>query len=237
MELMDRIRALLNQASNTPYEGEAATFFNKAQELMEKYAISEEALWAGTHGSREKPIVETMLIKGDGAYDKFTLITFIGKYNRCIVWKEYTGNRSKQYSVRIAGYPSDIAFTQMLFASLTMQMTRAMVFSMVDLEDGAATRTWKISFQEGFVARVAHRLKQDAEARNEQRDTPGTDLVLAREQNVRRYLEDELGLSFKPINKSQRRIDYDGYHRGRDAGAKADLDNRAKLGNQRELTQ
>lgn len=234
MDMLGKIRALLTQAENTPYEGEAAVFFSKAQDLMEKYAIDEESLWAGTHNVREKPIVEEMLIKGDGAADKFSLISTLGKHNRCIVWKD--GNSpGRAYLTKIAGYPSDIAFVQMLYASLTLQMTRAMVFSMVDAR-GDVTRTWKLSFQEGFVGRVCTRIRENAKERETQRDTPGTDLVLAREANVDAYVKNELGLRFQNLRKTQRNLDADGYHRGRDAGSNADLDDRAKLRRQPELT-
>ena len=233
MEMPEKIRALLAKASNTPYEEEAASFFAKAQELMEKYAIDEESLWAGVHGAAEKPIVETMTFKGDSAQDKFALYTYIAKYNRCIAWKTRNPDgRTKTINMSVAGYPSDIVFISTLFTSMLLQMNVAMVMAMID-EGGDVSRTWKISFTQGYTYRLGQRMAEAYMAR--QTNSPGTELVLAREHKVKDFVTNDLGLSFTTSKAKRRNIDHDGYSSGRSAADKADLGMTSKLRGQREL--
>lgn len=231
MEMPEKIRALLAKASNTPYEEEAALFYEKAQQLMEKYAIDEEALWAGVHGASEKPIVETMTFKGDGASDKFSLITALALANRCQAWKEYSGDRS--YVVKIAGYPSDIAFIQLMFTSLSLQMTTAMVFAMI--EAGDVSRGWKINFMEGYTSRIAARLREAQRARQSANDSVGTGLVLAREKKVHDYLTKDLGMRFRNLSGPSRNRNPDAYNAGKNAANNADLNINPKLRKTPEL--
>src|SRR3954469_24189165 len=44
-KMFEKIRGLLRKAESTTFEQEANTFFAKAQELMLRYRIDEEALW------------------------------------------------------------------------------------------------------------------------------------------------------------------------------------------------
>jgi hypothetical protein len=232
VELPEKIRALLAKAGNTPYEQEAATFYAKAQELMEKYAIDEEALWAGTErANTEKPIVEVLTFKGDGAYDKFRLYSTLAKYNRCQAWKD-DGIRNT-YVTKVVGYPSDIAFISLMLTSLLLQMNTSMVFAMFD-EDGNTTRSWKINFAEGYVDRIQVRIKEAHAAR--QGDGTSTDLVVAREQKVDDYIKNDLGMSFTSLRGPSRQYNPAAQSAGRNAANKADLGINAKLRKQRELT-
>lgn len=231
MELPEKIRALLAKAGNTPYEQEAATFYAKAQELMEKYAIDEEALWAGTEkANTEKPIVETMTFKGDASYDKFRLFCTLAKYNRCQAWQD--DKWGKTYECKVVGYPSDIAFVNLLLTSILLQMNTALVFAMFE-EGGTVSRTWKISFADGYVTRIQHRVREAHHARQDGK--PGTDLVVAREQKVKAYVEQDMGMTFSPVNPPGRQKDRVAMSIGNEAANNADLGINRKLRKQREL--
>jgi len=49
------IRGLLAKAEATEFPEEAEAFFNKASELIARYAISEALIWASTSRGREHP--------------------------------------------------------------------------------------------------------------------------------------------------------------------------------------
>src|SRR3972149_3198261 len=231
--MLQKIEALLRKAESTPYEEEAALFCAKAQELMERYAISEEALWQLDPSKTEKPIIESVEIKGDASWEKFSLFSVLADCNRCKAWKD-TGRdyRGRTYYVRIAGYPSDVAFVEAMYASLLLQMDLACVIAEVEENYVESLRTWRISFTEGFVARVERRLREKHKRRNP--STGGKELVLAREKKVDDFV-DAQGISFSPLSFNRNSYDEVAYEAGSKAGDSADIGNVRLPGRRKEL--
>lgn len=231
--MLKKIEALLKKAQSTPYEEEAAAFYSKAQELMEKYAISEESLWQLDPSKTETPVMEIMTLKGDNTHDKFSMLTTIASCNRCECWHS-GGNSRWQYDITIAGYPSDITFVTMLFSSLLTQLDLACVISEVDMEEEVdSVRSWRISFTEGFCGRVQDRLLAQFRARKG--TSKSTDLVLAREQKVKDYIGKQ-GISFAPFGGPNRvRYVEEAYDAGMRAGSSADIGNTRLPGKRKEL--
>lgn len=234
--MLQKIEALLRKAESTHFEEEAAAFYAKAQELMEKYAISEEALWKLDPSKSESPILETVHIKGDAAYDKFVLLSTLAQVNRCQAWKNNSGGRrDRSYDVRIAGYPSDIAFVTALYASLLLQLDLACVLAEVEEDYIESLRTWRISFTEAYCSRVSRRLLEQHKRRQEPSTGSSKELVLAREKKVEDYVTNELGLVFHTLNFNRNSFDSRAYSKGQEAGDQADIGTTRLPNRRREL--
>lgn len=235
--MLHKIEALLRKAESTDQEAEAALFYEKAQELMEKYAISEEALWKIDPSKTEKVILETMKVSGDGVYDKFILFTKTGKCNRCRVWKDDNYSTRAHYELRIAGYPTDVAFVMSLYASIMLQMELALVTSLVLNNVQNEKKPYRNSFVNGFVHRIADRLQ----AQLDKRETTGTstDLVLDRSRKVDEFIEKDLGLSLGSARRPSQQLNAQGYYNGKAAGDNADIGNARLTGKsgKKELSQ
>lgn len=243
--MLDKIEALLRKAESTTFEAEAATFYAKAQELMEKYAISEESLWQIDPSKAERPIFEHVTIKGDGTHNKFSLLTTIASCNRCVAWYDQGSSPQRRtrgtntvpsrhhYEVTISGYPSDISFVLMLYTSLMLQMDLASVIAEVEEEEIESLRSWRMSFTEGFCDRVESRIQQ--QYLNRKGESKSTDLVLAREQKVKDFITSE-GIFFEDFSAPSRNsFDYGAYDAGSDAGSNADIGNDRLPNRRKEL--
>ena len=180
--LHEKIRGLLRKAEQTPYEEEAALFFKKAQELVVKYAIDEEALWATDPSKREEIHTETVEIKDKqaGSHYRRMILNQIGHNNNCRVW--YTPGRDES---TIAGYPSDTVFVLMLYSSVINHMNFSMAKAMArHTSEGRSTRTFRKDFTAGYSDRIVERLmdmkrEQDAYLRQQTTSSgQSTDLVL-----------------------------------------------------------
>src|SRR5574339_993610 len=116
--LFHKVRSLLKKAESTPFEEESAAFFAKAQELVIKYAIDEEALWRNDPSKREEIITADIEIKDRGTGSAMRQMLYqVATNSRCRMWYRPGGNNST-----IAGFSSDVIFTEMLFSSIRKQM-------------------------------------------------------------------------------------------------------------------
>lgn len=135
-DMLDKIRKLLAKAEGTNNETEANAFFGKAQELMERYAISEaEARAKGIGISQTKPMqAEIVIPKGHVTITNAhtSLIQTICRCNRVITYN-YTHDPNTRV---LAGYEADVRFVEMLYHSVIIQMDRAMLRVFFD-EDAA----------------------------------------------------------------------------------------------------
>lgn len=131
-KMLERVRALLAKAAGGTTEEEAELLRAKADELMTKYAIELwqiEQLQAKTE-ERTKPEVKAMNIDwwwnidqdlGNALWDVMTSVT---QHARCrIAWKHASYNTK---TVPVVGLPADLAYADMLFTHLFMQMVETM---------------------------------------------------------------------------------------------------------------
>jgi hypothetical protein len=231
MEIEEKIEALLNKAGSTTFEEESALFYAKAQELMLKYAISEEQLWQSDPSKTQKPILEVLNLKGDNSEDRFKLLHVLAMSNRSKAWLHNKDRR--EYIVHIAGYPSDIAYIQSLYASLLQQMNLACVSAEFTAAwDNTLTkggvRTWRVSFTEGYCERVRIRIWEAH--KQTQTEQTSTDLVVQREAKVAEYIANDLGIQFSPRKALVRaNKDHRGVAAGRSAAENAELSLKDKL--------
>ena len=171
--LLSRIRALLAKAENTEFTAEAETFTAKAQDLMTRHAIDEALL----HGSSDDPIEVTGVrvhISNPYPAEKVQLLNQVARANRSrAVWNKPLG------MVTLIGTPTDVDLVEMLFISLLIQATRAMVGAAAPrpgtptrqgvttpLEPPAFQRSasFRRSFLMSYAVRIGERLNETNEA-------------------------------------------------------------------------
>jgi Protein of unknown function (DUF2786) len=176
---LDRVRALLAKAESTSFPEEAESYTAKAQELMARYSI-DHALLSDETGSREEPLGRRVGVDNPYEAPKVLLLDAVAKANRCrTVW-------SKEFGfVTVLGFPSDVDAVELLFTSLLVQATSAMVQagSRRDAYGRSSTRSFRQSFLTAYAQRIGERLTaatQEAteQASRAQAGQPGADRLL-----------------------------------------------------------
>lgn len=148
--ILERIQKLIAQAEGTNHEAEAQTFFDKAEELMLKYAIDEATLEAArvrNGGVAILPIKDTFVYSANEA-NKPGKVRLIGDIARAhdvkVVYMrsgaKYAGQKREQ-KVIMFGFPSDLDFTKLLYTSLVLQ------------GESAASRAYKTTGGDGYTSR------------------------------------------------------------------------------------
>src|SRR6185312_13321348 len=205
---LDLITKLLAKAENpacTPQEAEA--FIAKAQELATNHSIEQALIDRARAASGAKVAVaegfkqirlcterNTKLIKA-----KRQLVAWLADVNNCFVVMGY-----RRAYLEVTGHESDVIMLEHLFASLLIQMQRAMGQAEGRGEVVGAIGEWRVSFAHAYVRRVGVRLTDIKNARMAASDTagsPGTALVLRdRAQLSKDFAEGIIG----PTRKGRR---------------------------------
>lgn len=127
-KMLERVRALLAKADSTPYEEEAKTFRDKADQLMQMHAIE---MWQvdeaqGGVNARPKPTHSMLDISWywnrDSAIREplWELALAVAAHCRVKLVSHVVQDRA----VPVAGLEADIAYFDMLFTSLMLQLGR-----------------------------------------------------------------------------------------------------------------
>ncbi len=168
--VLHKVRSLLAKAESTTFPDEAEALTAKAQQLMDRHAI-DRAVLAAAGGDESGPEGRTVVIEAPYARPKFQLLTELARANRCrAVWAKHTGEAT------VIGFPDDQATVELLYTSLLVQATGAMLRAGV----GAATRSrsFRHSFLVAFASRIGQRLRAASEATvREATRTHGADLL------------------------------------------------------------
>lgn len=189
---LDRIRALLAKAESTGYPKEAETYTAKAQELMARHSIDYALLSIGAAG-RDEPIGRRVGVDNPYEAPKVLLLNAVAGANRCrSVWANELG------FVTVLGFPADVDGVEMLFTSLLVQATAAMVAagSRRDANGRSSTRSFRQSFLTAYAQRIGERLTAATRAATEQagRDDGGRERLLpvlaSREARVGAYVDE-----------------------------------------------
>jgi hypothetical protein len=146
--MLDRVRALLAKAESTDFPEEAETYSAKAQELMARHSI-DYALLTMASGVREAAGGRRMQIDSPYEAAKTLLLSVTAAANRCrSVWSRDLGFAT------VMGFPADVAATELLYTSLLVQATSAMVHA------GAPADGRTASFRRSFLTGYAYRIEQ-----------------------------------------------------------------------------
>jgi hypothetical protein len=175
--VLAKVRALLAKAESTSFEHEADALTAKAQELMARHAI-DEAVARGLGGAAPgKPVARRLGVDDPYARAKSGLLAAIASANGVrAVWDE------EQALMTLVGFESDIDSVDVLFTSLLMQASRAMLARgrVRDSRGHARTRSFRQSFLVAFAQRIHERLVTAA-------------------RQARRDAEQDLGRSLLPV--------------------------------------
>jgi hypothetical protein len=152
--MLDRVRALLAKAESTDFPEEAETYTAKAQQLMARYSI-DQALLCAQVGGADKPSLRRIGVDNPYEVPKSLLLQVVAEANRCrTVWHKRFGLTT------VVGFPADLDLTELLFASLLVQATRAMTAlkPRPDRYGRNTVRSFRQSFLTAYALRIGERL-------------------------------------------------------------------------------
>jgi hypothetical protein len=229
-KILERVRLLLAKAESTPYPAEAETLTAGAQSLMARHRIDEALLTATAAGRRRLPDARRMGIDNPYEQCKALLLAVVAKANGCrSVWSKELGFST------VLGFASDLDAVEMLFTSMRVQATTAMIAegSRPTQWGGSRTRAFRQAFLTSYATRIGERLQEASDdAIHEAAEArAGRDLLpvlAARDEAV----EEALAQMF-PTTKTHsggRRLDAEGWQSGRAAADLASLSGRRSVG-------
>lgn len=169
--VLAKVRALLAKAESTTFDEEAEALSAKAQELIARHAIDLALLAADV----DVPGGRRLYLDAPYTKPKFILLAGIAEANNC-----RTAWNTRRSTATLIGHQSDMQLTEMLFTSLLLQGTGAVVGAgpQRDWAGRASTRSWRNAFWYGFAYRIGERLRQaSATARSEAVEAAGEDLL------------------------------------------------------------
>jgi Protein of unknown function (DUF2786) len=227
--MLGRVRALLAKAESTEFAAEAEALTARAQELMARHSI-DYALLAAASGSTDAPSGRRLFLENPYEAPKALLLDVVAAANRSrAVWHRSLGLGT------VLGFPADLDAVELLFTSLLVQATTAMMHAGArrDAYGRSRTRSFRQSFLTSYAQRIGERLADSAGVAQQQAaaESPGTDLVpvLAARDSAVDQAADEMfpELTKRSVTSGS---DREGWLRGR---AAADL---APLHGRREVT-
>jgi hypothetical protein len=160
--VLEKVRALLAKAESTTFPEEAEALSAKAQELMARHAIDAAMVATGAGagiGAGDGPTGVRVPVDDPYAGAKSILLAEVAAANRCrAVWSKGFGFGT------VLGFESDLAFVDVLYTSLLVQATSAMVAagSQVDRSGRSRTRSFRQAFLLAYASRIGLPLR-DAE--------------------------------------------------------------------------
>ncbi|HKT01852.1 MAG TPA: DUF2786 domain-containing protein, partial [Rugosimonospora sp.] len=192
---LDRIRALLAKAESTNFPEEAEAYTAKAQELMARHSIDYALLAASGTDGATRPLGRRIGVDNPYEAPKVLLLDAVSRANRCqSVWSQAYG------FVTVLGFESDVDGVELLFTSLLVQATAAMVRagSHQDAHGRSRTRSFRQSFLTAYAQRIGERLteatRHATEAVAQERAGQGGEALLpvlaSREARVRELSEE-----------------------------------------------
>ncbi|MEO3786932.1 DUF2786 domain-containing protein [Actinocorallia sp. B10E7] len=156
--MLGKVRALLQKAESTEFPQEAEALTARAQELIARYNLDEALVEAGLGGTRPdgRPVAVTHPYAGP----KAMLLHVVAEANRCrSVWHRERGEAT------VLGFPSDLVAVELLFTSLLVQATSAMLQagSRQDASGRSRTKSFRHSFLSAYALRIGERLREATE--------------------------------------------------------------------------
>ncbi len=174
--VLHKVTSLLAKAESTNFPDEAEALTAKAQQLMTRHAIDHAHIDAQRGGPRVSG--RRVAIHEPYAGARLLLLAAVADANRCrAVW-------SKQWGfATLFGDDGDLDAVELLFTSLLVQATRAMVAEpRLHAATAGSTRSFRHSFLVAFAQRIGDRLREAADAVTAQAARRSTSLVPVFEQ-------------------------------------------------------
>ena len=170
--VLHKVTSLLAKAESTTFPDEAEALTAKAQELMTRYAIDQAQLECGRG---DEPVAGGRRLAVDDPYAnaRYLLLSAVAAANRCrAVWTKQWGFST------VFGDDGDLDAVELLYTSLLVQATRAMVLEPVTATgSGGRTRSFRHAFLVAFAGRIGERLAEATEAATADATRHGTAIV------------------------------------------------------------
>lgn len=177
---LSTIRALLAKAEATDYPDEAEAFFNKASELISRWAIDEAMLWADADGSgREQPDELQLVIHAPYLPQKAVLVGAVAQAHGCRAVRIVSPSGTGREVISVVGFPTELRWVDTLVTSLLVQLTSAMLTRSPVGVSASVSASWRRSFIIGFAEEVGRRLESDRAAAAAERDAATRDAAAA----------------------------------------------------------
>jgi hypothetical protein len=156
--VLEKVRALLAKAESTTFPEEAEALSAKAQELIARHTIDSAMVTAcAGAGAADGPTGVRVPVDDPYAGAKSILLAEVAAANRCrAVWSKSLGFST------VLGFESDLEFVDILYTSLLVQATSAMVAagSQVDRTGRSRTRSFRQAFLLAYAGRIGQRLRE-----------------------------------------------------------------------------
>ncbi|TDC28895.1 DUF2786 domain-containing protein [Micromonospora sp. 15K316] len=220
--ILDRVRALLAKAESTTFPAEAEALTGKAQELIARHRL-DDALLAAEEQRSDLPGGVRLSTDAPYAGAKALLVQEVAAANGCeSVWSDDLGFAT------VLGWPADLDAVELLYTSLLVQATAAMLAGRSERRAGGGRRTrgYDDAFLNAFALRIGERLRAATAAANQQAaQEAGAERLLpvlaARGEAVREQLE----TLFPGVTRSRLTVrDAEGWASGTAAADRASLD-------------
>jgi hypothetical protein len=216
--MLERVRKLLARAEHPatpPAEAEACS--EKAAALMSRHVIDQAMLDAGRHDD-VAPVVRQLVVVTPYSLAKAALLTAVAKAFRVCV--AVGGDRPEGRMCTLVGFATDVAMTELLFTSLLLQASTAMLKAS---NGHPRVKAFRRAFLMGYAGSVGHRLQlvQQQTAQEASAATPGAALVLV-DRSVR--VESAFAEQFPSLRNIRATVSSSGgLAAGDEAGRRADL--------------
>lgn len=226
--MLERVRALLAKAESTEFEAEAEALTARAQELMARHSI-DYALLAAASGSTDTPSGRRLFLESPYEAPKALLLDVVAAANRSkAVCQQSLG------LCTVLGFSADLDAVELLFTSLLVQATTAMMHagSRRDAYGRSRTRSFRQSFLTSYAQRIGERLAESTGQAERQAaaESPGTNLlpVLAARHSAVDQAADEMfpELTMRSVASG---TDREGWLHGRAAADLAPLHGRREV--------
>jgi hypothetical protein len=221
-KVLRRVRALLGKAESTEFAEEAEALTARAQELITRHSI-DAALVHTRHAAKAAPAGRRLFVDAPYEPPKALLLQVIAEANRCrTAWHKTLGLST------VVGFPGDVRAAELLFTSLLVQATTAMVQkgARQDRHGRSRTRSFRHAFLSSFTDRIGDRLRGAADdaVREAAAETGRADLLpvlAARDTQVDHAVESMFGHLTR--HSVSRGWDTEGWAEGRAAADRASL--------------
>lgn len=150
--VLDKVRALLAKAESSTYPSEAESLSAKAQELISRHQIDAALLVGAGSIADALPAGRRIYIDRPYPKPKFALLSSVARANdcRCVL------NRGTN-TAHLFGFDTDLMLTEMLFTSLLVQGTSA-VLRPDETVPPKRVKAWRNAFWAGYAHRIGERL-------------------------------------------------------------------------------
>ena len=233
--ILRRVRALMDKANSTEFEGEAKTFRDKAFELMAAYGIEQAVLEATGKAATDDITTIRIDFVSSFSFEKHMLLRAISTALGCKTIMTPSG-KSVLYT-EVVGHRSDLERVEFLYTLLLIQAETGAAKLKAHSHGGyygprtvaAHTRALRAAYLRGFGEEVGGRLTAIQRHAANQSDVahagdgaPGAALVLASRWEV---VERAFGELFPETSEHKTRRHYNkkGYAAGQAGGRNADL--------------